>query len=79
MAVNAVIAGNMNAIQASNCYGVPSRTIYDRVAKARNLPKIKKQDPDNVTGTETCFSDHTDQIQYILVKQLGEDEIIKKE
>lgn len=73
MAVNAVIAGTMNAIQASNCYGVPSRTIYDRVAKARNTTKTKKQDTDT-TFTETC----SEQIQYILVKQLTEDEISKK-
>ena len=48
MAVTAVMSGEMNAIQASHCYGVPSRTIYDRVAKARNSGK-KKQNENKIS------------------------------
>lgn len=78
-AVVAVIDGQMNAIQASHCYGVPSRTIYDRVAKARNEAKHKK-DKDHPLQTLDNFKSEltseivNEKIEYILVNKLEQDQ-----
>jgi hypothetical protein len=67
------------AIQASHCYGVPSRTIYDRVAKARNEAKHKK-DKDHPLQTLDNFKSEltsemvNEKIEYILVNKLEQDQ-----
>ncbi|XP_052064813.1 uncharacterized protein LOC127704711 isoform X3 [Mytilus californianus] len=85
MAVTAVMSGEMNAIQASHCYGVPSRTIYDRVAKARNSGKKKQNEnktcieiikpEDFKTDTDcTIISDNKEQHDYIVPEKVKPEE-----
>ncbi|CAC5375446.1 unnamed protein product [Mytilus coruscus] len=85
MAVTAVMSGEMNAIQASHCYGVPSRTIYDRVAKARNSGKKKQNEnktcieiikPEDFKTDPDCsiISDNKEQHDYVVPEKVKPEE-----